>query len=237
VANVVTHPGTLVDAIANQRSLVYVAALVLPLVLSLAAPDILAIAVPITLVNLTSSFAYQQEPGRHYTIYAISLVAVAAVVGTKRVLERVRMPRARTLSMAAMVAATLVAHPLVGPYGHNGAGWGGWVTSAEAHDVVAALSLIPDEASLAADPLTAAYLSHRTVVYELPNPWVRRDWGSGGAPPTPDPTTVEWVAALNPAMKDLPTAGEVLTEVESNGAYDVAYRDSMIVILHRRTGN
>ena len=88
LVGMVTNPGKVVAELATIDRLGYLAGMLLPLATCLFAPELLAVGLPITLANLLSIHVYQHELKWHYTSYLIAVVAMAAVVGARRIVTR-----------------------------------------------------------------------------------------------------------------------------------------------------
>ena len=190
----------------TMARLTYLAAMLIPAVTSLAAPRILAVAAPIVFLNLWSSFPYQHEIRWHYTAYLLGVLAIAAPVGMQRLRDRfgerlgvglvsggVTVGKPVHLGVLVVLASMGTLH-LAGPDLTAEGVWGGQ-PPVESAAISQALSVIPDEAVVAASYLLAPHLAHRTNIYMLPNPWEEDVWGIDGTDPPPhDPSTVEWVA-------------------------------------------
>ena len=84
----VTNPGKVAAELATIDRLGYLAGMLLPLATCLFAPELLAVGLPITLANMLSIHVYQHELKWHYTSYLLAVVAMAAVVGARRIVTR-----------------------------------------------------------------------------------------------------------------------------------------------------
>jgi uncharacterized membrane protein len=181
----------------------YIAALVVPVLVVVAAPRLLAIAIPAVLVNLVSAHGYQHQIRWHYTAYILGVLAIAAPIGLKRIYDRwgeeleVGLISDRGTSglpiRYVVVAVSLAGLVLIGPNLSADKDWGG-NPSAEHETMRDALEMIPDDAVVAASGTVATHLAHRTDIYMMPNPFVRKFWGVGGVVPRlPNYDTVEWM--------------------------------------------
>ncbi len=59
-----------------------------------------------------------------------------------------------------------------------------------------ALRLVPPDAAVSASYNLVPHLTHRTQVYEFPNPWIVTNWGVQGEDP-PDPDRVQYLVVLD----------------------------------------
>ena len=68
-----------------------------------------------------------------------------------------------------------------------------WAGPSPRHDAFAhALDLVPEDGGLATNYFIVPHATHRTHVYEWPNPWELSNWGLSGEDP-PDPSSVDYV--------------------------------------------
>jgi hypothetical protein len=74
------------------------------------------------------------------------------------------------------------------------------------------------------------HLTHRTHIYEFPNPWVMSYWGVRGSKP-PDPATVDFLVVdrtLNPRYQPL-----FDRLVGAGGQFRIIYQADNIVVASR----
>ncbi len=217
------------DLVAGQRP-AYLALMLLPLPLCLAAPRLLLLAAPITIANLLSLHGYQHEIRWHYAAYLLAVAGVAGVAGAKALVDALGRHTALPLA-GAVLAAALAAHAGAGPspIGRHHDHWSR--PRADDHLVREALDRIPDDAAVAADPFLVPQLAHRRSVFMFPNPFLEDNWGAPGEPWTPRPELVDWVLTWVP-----PRPGDqerALADLERSGAFEVVV-DNARVRLHRR---
>ncbi len=220
----ISQPDLVIRELATVPRLAYLAAMLLPLAVSVLAPEILAIGVPITLANLLSLHGYQHEIKFHYTSYLLALVAVAAVVGARRLLERIG-PRWGPALAVGVLVACVVGSVLSGPWpGPGGNPWRGAVD--DPVGAAAALSVVPAEAAVSADWFVANHLAHRTIIYQFPNPFARDVWAVEGIP-LPPPDEVEWIAVASVLADQDPKIASAL---------DLARRDYGFALVTEQGG-
>lgn len=218
----------------------YLTAMLVPAVTSVAAPRLLAVAAPVTLLNVWSSFPYQHEIRWHYTAYLLGVLAMAAPLGMKRLGDRFgdrlglglvseagavgkRMP----VALVVVVAATATLY-LAGPDLKPEGVWAGQPPD-ESAAMSEALSVIPDDAVVAASYLLAPHLAHRTNIYMLPNPWEEDIWGVNDTDPPPhDPSIVEWVAIQTEHAGE--EVGQIREDLLASGWEVVATGDTVEVM-------
>jgi uncharacterized membrane protein len=158
-------------------------------------PSTLLVAVPMLAVNALTTFPYARVYLYHYS----ALVVAGVILATVEAIARVgRTPKARRL-LVGLVAATTLATTVA--WGPSPLGVlfqvGYWPITAEARDRVPlqrkALAIIPRDASVSAIYTFVPHLTHRTHIYDFPEPWVYVNWGVNGEN-FPNPGTVDWIA-------------------------------------------
>jgi uncharacterized membrane protein len=179
-----TRPWDAVAVVATPGRLVYLGALLLPLLLlPLAAPLLAAAAVPQLLINLFASSGPVQSVQYHYAVLLVPFLVAAALLGLARLRRRERPERpARLLARPGLVAGLLVAAVvLAGARGGPLPIWswlpGGWSGSPlhafapddQARALQEAVDRIPEGARVSAVNVAAAHLSERRRVLLFPN--------------------------------------------------------------------
>jgi uncharacterized membrane protein len=110
---------------------------------------------------------------------------------------------------------------------------GVWAGPSPRHDALAhALDLVPGDAGLATNYFLVPHATHRTHVYEWPNPWMPGNWGIANR--DPDPTTnVDWL------VLDLAVDQEARLRVQLTGGpaaeFVPVYDDGTVLVAKRRT--
>ena len=219
MSGLVTSPSILFESIFDLSNLGDVALLVLPLPLALGEPRALLMTVPALVANLTSAHPFQAQIYYHYTVYPLVGVVVAAMIGA--VVATAWTERSRKTVIAVSIIAAFVFFPASGVF----AEWNGPL--ADHGEYQEALALVPPDASVAAWYRFVPHLTHRTTVYQLPNPWERSNYSAPGVP-LPDPETVEWVV-IRRGQDD--TLSEQLPE---SGDFEVAYDEGSALVLKRK---
>jgi uncharacterized membrane protein len=180
--------------------------------------------------NVLSTFTYQHRIRYHYGTLILPVLVVAAIHGV----ARARTPRGQRALVGLMAGSALVAAFLWGPIpGARHPGYIGNPRSALARDARAALALIPADASVSAFYPFTTHLTHRTEVYEFPNPFRARWWGLGDRDGRrlPQADTVDYVVLPKNGGYYTP---ELTAVVESLRADFVTVFDSAEVVLLRR---
>lgn len=205
----------------------YLVAMILPAALSIRAPAMLLVGLPITLANLASFHGYQHEIKWHYTAYLLGLLAIAVPLGSARVFSRRRDWRGLVVAWAIAAAALVVAGPDLVP--HYGL-WGGLSPTEEA-ELDRLLEEIPPDAGVSATWNIVPLLAHRTDIYMMPNPFIARFWGvDGSTPPPPDPVVVDYLAIDSRWSRD--EYGAVL-EIISGEDWELVL-DGTFLLMRRR---
>jgi Predicted membrane protein (DUF2079) len=234
-AGVVTKPGAVLEVLGTADQAAYLATMLLPLAVSLLAPEVLAIAGPVTLANMLSAHTYQHQVEYHYTAYLLAVTAVASAVGARRLARWLPRMDGRALA-AGVVACALVGSLVAGPWplGRRDP-WRGWAGDPAAVD--RALERIPSGDVVSADWWIGSHLAHRRTVYEFPGPFERplSAWAAPGVP-LPSPDTVEWVAVLRRVADDSDEVAAVLETLRADPRFEVLVDDDDLVLLHRRGG-
>jgi uncharacterized membrane protein len=217
-----TDPVRLLEVAFDERGLLYLLALLAPLLgLSLISPLAVLVAAPELAINLLSATRTQTSIHFHYTAAIIPALVVAAVYG----LERVRGSRLVPVLVAACVAAGWWLGPL--PFWQHVPG-GEDLQASEAHvtdrDRAARrlLSAIPGDAAVSATNYLGAHLSARERIFSFPE---RRD--------------ATWLAVdtRRPSYRDDVTAPErfrkAWAEVRRDRRWAVVVAEDGVYVLRR----
>jgi uncharacterized membrane protein len=184
LATIFTRPWEAAAVVATPGRLAYVAALLLPLLLlPLAAPLLVAAAVPQLLINLFASTGPVQSVQYHYAVLLVPFLVAGALLGLARLRERGRPPRlARLVARPGLVALVLVAAVALagarqGPlpiWGWLPGGWSGsplhaFTADDQARALASAIDRVPDDARVSAVNVAGAHLSERRRILLFPN--------------------------------------------------------------------
>ena len=171
----VTHPGVILSELVGAHELLYLFLLALPLLGSFAlAPLLAAVAVPQLFLNAIADADGPTDPRHHYIAGIFPFLFAAAALGLAR------LPRARrSTGAAAVLLASVAISLLLGP-------WPGLdrvpiryeVDASSRHGEVLrhAVSLVPDNAAVAATNKVGAHLSERRYFYSVPILPSRTTW-------------------------------------------------------------
>jgi uncharacterized membrane protein len=233
VWNLVVHPSRLLGLATLPDRVTYFWQILAPVAfLPLAAPLVLLISVPQTVINISSGHALTHDIHYHYSAIVLTGVFLATVEGIAWI---GRGPRARRALVGLLVATSLVSNvawspsPLGVHYDD-----GIWARAEPRHATVrAALRLVPPDAGVSASYNLIPHLTHRTYAYEFPNPWVVTNWGAHGEHP-PDPATVTYLVVDERLLGDQRSLYERL--LGPQGGYTRVFASDGIVVARRQPG-
>ncbi|HET7518869.1 MAG TPA: DUF2079 domain-containing protein [Actinomycetes bacterium] len=195
----------------------------------LAAPLVLLISLPQTVVNVTSGHALTHDSKFHYTSIVLAGVWLATV---EAMAFASRGRTTRRVLVGVLLAVALVANVAwsPSPLGRQfDNGW--WAGPDPRHATVrAALRVVPDGAGVSASYNLIPHLTHRTYAYEYPNPWRVSNWGAHGENP-PDPATVDYLVIDERLLGDQRALYERL--LGPNGGYRKVFASDGIVVARR----
>lgn len=178
-----TRPWDALSIVATPGRLVYLFALLVPLLLlPLASPALALVGLPQLLINLFASTGPAQTVDYHYAVLLVPVLVAAGLLGLSRLRARqIPGPLGRFLAEPRWVAASLVGAALLsgvfqGPlplWGWVPGGWGGSPRNAftidpQAKAMEKAIALIPDDAVVAATNNAGSHLSARRRILLLP---------------------------------------------------------------------
>jgi uncharacterized membrane protein len=222
----------LLTALSND-GISYLLLVLVPLLgLPLLAPWALLPAAPALLLNLAALPPEQHQIRYQYLATAAPFLAIATIAGL-----RVLAARRRALLAPALIALVVVSIGMDQRYGPARWSKDPVVGTASAADAPRrqALALIPPDAPVSAQFNLVAHLTHRTRVYEFPNPFRAANWGlEGDVHPAQDLQDVRYVIVdrglldkdQQTMLQDLQTSPEWTTKFDSGG----------IVLLERAGG-
>jgi uncharacterized membrane protein len=233
VWNLVAHPSRLLGLATLPDRLTYFWQIMAPVAfLPLAAPLVLLISVPQTVINVASGHALTHDIHYHYSAIVLTGVFLATVEGMAWI---GRGPGTRRALVAVLLATSLAANvawspsPLGRQYDD-----GIWARAEPRHATVrAALRLVPAGAGVSASYNLIPHLTHRTYAYEFPNPWVVANWGAHGENP-PDPATADYLVIDERLLGDQRPLFERL--LSPQGGYTRVFASDGIVVARRQPG-
>jgi len=239
IGRVLTSPGEVLSVLAEPQRVVYLVAMTAPLAVALLAPELLVVAVPITVANLLSSHGYQASIHYHYAAYFLAVVGLAAVRGATRLRgRRFASPRPVVFVAGGLVVVALAANLVAGPWPtvFANTGWGGTTDNPAA--IREAMAMVPGDAVVAADWAIAPHMAHRRRIYMFPNPFVRVYWSAGADPPPPS-ETVEWVIVRVQRKERGASideeAARALAIVRDDPTFEEVVANDWVLLFHRRS--
>ena len=233
VWNLVAHPSRLLGLATLPDRLTYFWQIMAPVAFfPLAAPLVLLISVPQTVINVASGHALTHDIHYHYSAIVLTGVFLATVEGMAWI---GRGPGTRRALVAVLLTTSLAANvawspsPLGRQYDD-----GIWARAEPRHATVrAALRLVPAGAGVSASYNLIPHLTHRTYAYEFPNPWVVANWGAHGENP-PDPATADYLVIDERLLGDQRPLFDRL--LSPQGGYTRVFASDGIVVARRQPG-
>lgn len=234
VRHAVTRPGVVWDLVTKPDRMTYYRRLLVPFALLAVVGwrPLLLLAGPALAVNALTSAVFARDYRYHYSALVVAGLAVAAVEAIAILGRTAAVRRFLAGGLAAVALATTVAWgpSPIGVQFQSGI----WPLKAGSRPTVKAGALrgVPDDAVVSASYTFVPHLTHRTRIYQFPEPWYVFAWGIGGQG-LPDPKTVEWlVVDRRDLLFDKDRAvfdALVLTQ------FQVRFRQDDIVVAQRRS--
>jgi uncharacterized membrane protein len=168
VTTAVNRPGELFEYLRTENRPWYLWQMIVPAAwASVRRPSIAAISVVVLAANVVSVYWYQHQVEFHYSLIAVPALTLGAVYGVAALSDRLRM-----ITILTIVGTSVWASILWGPLPWSRRELTYWPPSHPS--AVAARGIlddIPPDAALSVHYRLAPHLSHRTVVYQFPNPF------------------------------------------------------------------
>ena len=227
VGTIVRHPTRLTRLAFRKDRITYYTQLFVPVaLLPVGALPVLLIGLPQLLVNVISSLPYTRSIMYYYSSIPLAAIFIATVES----LGRGRTEPVRRFACGALVATALASNVAWSPSPISVKYHSGIWALPNGHDTAKneAVALVPQGASVSATYYLVPHLTHRTLIYEFPNPWVVSNWGVNGERP-PDPSKVDWLVVdtgLNGTQQGL---YEHLTSYQ----FAIVSAQDGIVVAHR----
>ena len=229
---IVSDPARTWSILTEPERLTYYLRLVAPTgFLALLGLPFLLIAGPQLGANALSSLSTTYDARFHYTVVPVAGIT-AATVHALGYLHRFRRGALYAGLAVVAVGAAWSHHewapsPLGEPYET-----GIWAVASPRHDAFErALDSIPSDAALSTNYYLAPHATHRTHVYEWPNPWITGNWGFADKDPH-DPAIVDHLV-LDLAVDQEPALRERLT-AGPDAEFEVVSEDDAVLIARRR---
>jgi hypothetical protein len=153
---------------------------------------VLLVAGPQVAANALSGLSTTYDARYHYSVVPMAAVAAATVAGLGWLRRQHRW--GLRVGLAAVLVGSILTHHAwaltpAGDQYRTGVWAGPDVRDAT---YARAVSLVPDDAGVAASFFLVPHLTHRARVYEWPNPWVTGNWGFRNRDPD-DPRGVDYL--------------------------------------------
>lgn len=227
------HPGRVLSLAAKPDRLQFGFDLFAPFGgLSLVGLPFLAMSVPQGLAAVASSNVewFVRDIRFQYTALIVVGVVVAAIEGTALLVRRraaLRVPLLAWMIVCSVLSA-FIRSPL--PIGINADHWIG--PSARTAERVVALDQIPAGARVSASDDLVAHLTHRSHVYDFPNPFQPMTYGADSVTRA-DPADIDWIVADTINMKPAWVA-LLRAHTASAGDFVVTWQQDGLVVARRR---
>ncbi len=230
VRNTLSHPGKALTLATENDRMSYYRMMFAPYAfLPFLSLSSFVIALPILAVNALATFPYTRDYRYHYS----SMIVAALTVATVEAIARV----GRTASLRRFLVGLVV----VTSFGASVA-WGPspvgikfrtgyWPLSPNPRtaSMSAAVKIIPKNASVSAIFSLTPHLTHRTRIYDFPEPWEHVNWGVNGEH-LPNPNVVEWIAVDMTALSE---ADHQLLARLQEGQFETRLDQDGILVLQR----
>jgi uncharacterized membrane protein len=232
--NMIRHPSHVWDFAVLPDRLEYYRGLVFPVaLLAFLSPLPLLTAIPQLLANILSIHQPTHDIHFHYT----PVITVAIFVATIEVFARVarrRQPWPILLSVVLLVSVAVSNHvDSPSPLGRHLNDTSVWLQdpTPKAAAIKRALSQVRPNDKVSASFYMVPQLSHRTYIYEYPNPFRATNWGVNGEDP-PSADTVDTLVLDTTLTGDDTYLYSVL--VGEGGPFKVVYERDDIVVARRK---
>lgn len=220
----------LATALSNQ-GLGYLLLTLVPLLgLPLLAPKALLPVAPALFLNLAAIPPEQHQIRYQYLATAAPFLGIATIAGLQVVASRRRALLAPLLVALVVVAVVMDQRFGPAPWSHDKV-----VATASPADQARrqALAMIPPDAPVSAQFNLVAHLSHRTKVFEFPNPFRTANWGlNGDIHPASDQQELRYVVVDRSLLdQDQRT---LLRDLQASPDWATKLDSSNVVLLERR---
>jgi uncharacterized membrane protein len=231
VYNAVRHPSRILGlALRHDRHDYYLKMLAPVAGLALAAPAVLAIALPAVIVNIANNQGYPHDYRYQYQAFVSAAVFLASI----EAVARWRSVAWRAALIGAMCVSALAANIAWSPSPLDGATYRGvWTLHSSAHlrAIDAALRRVPATAGVAASYNIDDHLTHRVRIYEWPNPFMRVYYGLDDNARGPDPNRVQYLV-IDEGL-NTPEAPLLAALTAPGGQFEVLSRLDGVMLAHR----
>jgi uncharacterized membrane protein len=234
VSTILRHPNRVISDATQPDRLRFYRDLALPLGgLPLLAPLSLLMALPQMLASVIGLSPYARSIHYQYTAMMIAPLLIAAIEGG-RVLFRFKIMHVLLpiwmLGCAYMTNVAWSPSPI-------GDSYNVWAQPSPRHAAMReALKLVPANASVSATYTLLPHLSHRTQIYDWPNPWVPSYWGNDDGYRLPDPATIQYIVLDRTQVGEAQQA-LVAGFIAPDGPYEVLFDQDNVLVARRKPGS
>ena len=231
LATILRHPDRVVsDAVQHDR-LTFYKQLSWPVGwVYLANPLGLLMGLPQMLASVIGLSPYARMIKYQYTSVMIAPIMVASIHGASTLW---RFKTVRMVLPVWLLLCSYTTNVAWSPSRLSDINYGVWSQPHPRHDSLrAALTFIPEDASVSASYQLLPHLSHREHIYDWPNPFWASVWGNDDCAYLPDPTTIDFVAldltqigANNQALFD--------NMLKKDGPFEIVFKDDNVVVAKR----
>jgi uncharacterized membrane protein len=229
VGSLFREPHLIISKVFTQGDGEYLFKLLSPVgFLPILSPIILAISTPILLTNMVGG-GYMETIMYQYTALIIPFIFISSIYGLSKIYTAIKFEKKETL-----LAVILL---LTGVFGNYY--WGispvskthpSYIEDDRVKTLNKAISQIPEDASVTADPFIVPHLTHREFIYEFPNPFKIAYWGANGENPH-DPETIEYIALKRDSLSK--ENKELVDHLTRDDGFTVVFEEENAIILKR----
>jgi uncharacterized membrane protein len=188
---------------------------------------VLLVAAPQTLVNVVSGHSPTHDIRYHYSAIVVAGIFLATVEGIRRFPDTTARAFLVGLVVAASVAANATWSPSPLGVKYDTGIWAKPTPNGAVRD--RAIALVPGDAGVSTVYNIVPHMTHRTHVFEWPNPWVVTNWGVPGSKP-PREADVDYLVL----DRSLLGTSEPLFESLTASTFRIVFDENGIVVAKRR---
>ena len=197
----------------------------------LASPLGLLMALPQMLASVIGLSPYARMIKYQYTSVMIAPLMISAIHGGHRLWQ---LPKAKVLLPVWLLLCAFTTNVAWAPSPlAEAANYQVWSQPSRRNDSLRkALTYIPGDASVSASYQLLPHLSHRTEIYDWPNPFTPAVWGNDDCDHLPDPRTIDYVIL---DRSQIGTGNQQLFEamMKPDGPFKAVFQDDNVVVAHR----